>query len=399
VRNLQLATVTLPSYRGGCGGIDLFTGGFSFINSQQLVDAMKNIANNAMSYAFILALKTVSPLIENTTSGLQSWINRINSTNINSCETGAALVGALWPKTDIAQQEICESVGTSNNIFSDWAAARQGCGSAGQRSAVLKNGKQSDQFKDMILEDTNLAWQAIQKNAFLSADKSLAELFMSLSGTIITKNAGNDDQTNSFMVLPSLASDKSLIKALLQGGHAEVYHCDTQDQCLNPTVVKITISEQHALGTKVHALLLDMTDHIYNDTALTTEEIGLLESTGIPVYKMLNVEAAYYHDSDILDLSHYSNLIASSIVYQYIHESLQIVQTSASVLQYPDHILKEFMQGISQARSNVTIAKDQNFKELNQTLTLIENTRALERQLAGTLAANLQGNLNWARSM
>ena len=54
VRDVQIAQVQLPSFRSGCGGIDLFTGGFSFINSQQLVDLMNNIINNSMGYAFNL---------------------------------------------------------------------------------------------------------------------------------------------------------------------------------------------------------------------------------------------------------------------------------------------------------------------------------------------------------
>ena len=35
VRSEQIATVSLPSFRAGCGGIDAFAGAFSFINSDQ----------------------------------------------------------------------------------------------------------------------------------------------------------------------------------------------------------------------------------------------------------------------------------------------------------------------------------------------------------------------------
>ena len=50
VRDVQIASIDLPSFRSGCGGIDLFTGGFSFVNSQQLVNAMQNIINNSIGY-------------------------------------------------------------------------------------------------------------------------------------------------------------------------------------------------------------------------------------------------------------------------------------------------------------------------------------------------------------
>src|ERR1700730_8007444 len=52
VRTVQIAQLDLPNFRSGCGGIDLFTGGFSFINSQELINSMKNVMNNAAGYAF-----------------------------------------------------------------------------------------------------------------------------------------------------------------------------------------------------------------------------------------------------------------------------------------------------------------------------------------------------------
>lgn len=48
IRNYQLASIAPPSIRGGCGGIDLFAGSFSFINSEQLTALLRNIANNAV---------------------------------------------------------------------------------------------------------------------------------------------------------------------------------------------------------------------------------------------------------------------------------------------------------------------------------------------------------------
>jgi conjugative transfer pilus assembly protein TraH len=400
VRDFQLASVDLPSFRGGCGGIDLFTGGFSFINSKQLQAALKNIANNGVNYAFMLAIKSVSPLIANTMEDLQSWANKINNMNINSCETGAALVGSLWPKTDVAQQNVCESIGTESGIFGDWAAARQGCGDGGQRSDVLNRGLQEKEFKDLVLKDTNIAWQAILKNGFLAGDSNLAELFMSLSGTIIVRNNGGDKGSNTFITLPSLANNRQLLKALLYGGTAKIYHCDSTDKCLAPTSdYTITINKSEALESKVHDLLKNMVQHIYDDTPLTKEEIGLLQATPLPVYKMLNVQSAYVGDPAILDISQYSDVIASSILYQYIQENLDVVKRSASVLQYPQEILDKFQKGIDRARSEIETLRVDNYTRMNQTFALIQRTQLLEQQLLGQLSAKMGNNIKWADSM
>lgn len=137
VRDVQIVQVDLPSFRSGCGGIDLFTGGFSLVNSQQLVDAMQNIINNSLGYTFNLALESITPEIANVMKYINTLSNDINRANINSCETAAGLVGAAWPKTHVAQQQVCQDIGTSNGIFTDWAAAREGCSTGGDMTSTL----------------------------------------------------------------------------------------------------------------------------------------------------------------------------------------------------------------------------------------------------------------------
>ncbi len=399
VRNIQIASVQLPSKRAGCSGIDLFTGGFSFINSHQLEMGLKNIANNSANYAFLLALKSVTSLSANTMEDLQSWANKINRMNINSCETGAALVGSLWPKTQVAQQNVCASIGTQSGIFGDWAAAKQGCGAGGQRGQVLNRGKNDPRYRDMIMDNTNIAWHALQKNGFLADDPTLAELFMSLSGTLIMTSQDHGNGSNHFTVLPSLAADRQLLKALLYGGQAHIYHCDETQHCLHPTVTTITVSQRDALGQRVRQLLNDMVTHIEEDTPLTAQEIGLLNATPLPLYKMLNVQAAYVGDPDLMDLSQYTHVIASSILFQYINESLAVVKQSASALQDPQPMLTTFVRGMNEAKAAISEEKHQAYQTLNQTITLIERTQTLERQLAGDLSVKMAGNLRWANAM
>ena len=96
----------------------------------------------------------------------------------------------------------------------------------------------------MLLASGNIAWKALQKNAFLSGDTELAELLMSLSGTIILQSGSSDDASHQFKVLSSLAADNQLLKALLHGGSAKLYVCDTTsaDGCINPTIQTLNIS-------------------------------------------------------------------------------------------------------------------------------------------------------------
>lgn len=259
VRDVQIAEIDLPSFRSGCGGIDLFTGGFSFINSQNLVNTMQNVINNAKGYAFNLALESATPEIANAMKYMNTLASDINKMNINSCETAAGLVGSVWPKTHEAQQQVCQDIGTNSGIFGDYAAAHQGCGAEGQMTNTLNQA--SGPYKNLVLKNGNMAWKALMQNGFLQSDPALAEFFMSLSGTIIINNPGNSDNSNQqYKVLASLASDQSLLKALLHGGAAKIYQCDdtSVDGCLNPAVSTVQISQDEALETQVTKLLNDM---------------------------------------------------------------------------------------------------------------------------------------------
>src|SRR5262249_49351835 len=143
------------------------------------------------------------------------------------------------------------------------------------------------------------------------------------------------------------------------GGSAKIYTCDTfdADGCLNPSIQTVSISKNDGLQTQVRQLLSDMTDKILSDTALTQEEIGLLQATRLPVYKMLNVQSAFAGDKSVLDLTSYSDVIATDILFQYLEENMAVVHTSASSLQYPDTIMAQFEQSISRARASIQAAQ------------------------------------------
>ncbi len=398
VRDAQIASIDLPSFRSGCGGIDLFTGGFSFINSQQLVDAMQNIINNSVGYAFNLALESTTPEIANVMKYINTLSSDINRANINSCETAAGLVGSAWPKTHVAQQQVCQDIGTNQGLFSDWASAREGCGTGGSMTSVLNNAKNNPSYNSMLLASGNIAWKAIQQNDFLKSDTELAELFMSLSGTVIVQSGGSDTASHQFKVLSSLATDAALLKALLHGGSAKIYACDTADAdgCLNPSIQSVSISQNDGLQTQVSNLLSDMTDKILSDTALTQEEIGLLQATRLPVYKMLNVQSAFAGDKSVLDLTSYSDVIATDILFQYLDESMAVIHTSANSLQYPDAIMAQFEQGISHARGNIQAAQQNAYAQIAIASQLIEQTENIEQMLAGQLSSQLSNTLKWA---
>lgn len=397
VRDIQIAHMDLPTYRSGCGGIDIYTGGISIIKADEFVNSLQNIMNSGGSYALTLALEEASPIIANVMKYWNQAANFINQSNLNSCETAEALVGGMWPQTRAAQQRVCQDVGTGTGMFTDWAQARQGCGFGNKVQDAMNRGKADPRYKDLVLDQGNLAWQAIQKNDFLKNDQELSFLFMSLSGTVIIKNGGRSIEAKA-----SNATDKRLIKALLYGGDADVYYClDSTEPngCLELGIKKITIDRSNAFQKRIQTVLDEMVAKIRADIKLTDQEIGLLQSTPLPIYKMLNVQVAYNKLNSPIDVGGYADIIASDILFQYLEENLTLVKASSALLPYPEAQLNSFKQGMESALSAVREERKTAYQEVTKTTLLIEQTQFIEKLLAGSLSSQLSGTLSWAKNL
>lgn len=399
VRQINPVQINLPSFRAGCGGIDLFTGSFSFIDSEKLVQLGKQIASNSTGFAFQLGLETMSPVIAEKIGELQSILNEINNASINSCETAQGLVGSLWPKGDRSSKYICESLGTKQGIFSDFAAARHGCGNGGERASTLSQLSKDDKLKEHVPVNINYAWEALKKNSFMTGQKELSEIFMTLSGTKIIKVPANDDEPPKHRILDPKILDKNLISALLEGGEVEIYKCDEHDKCLNPKLKTITISSNDAFQHKVGKMLNDILGKINEDEPLNKNEIGLLNNvTVIPLYKILNVYSAYENSFALNDNAIFSEIIALNIIYKYLDDALKMVEKGSDFLDITDgDSYDKWEETIKASRTTILQRQNKGYARFNQTIAIIQNAQMIEKMLVGSLSNRLKDNLQWGR--
>lgn len=392
VRNAQLTSVQLPGYRAGCGGIDLWSGGFSHIKTEELVKMMKSIGSSAASYAFLLAIQSVSPQIYNTMNELNALATQVNQTNINSCEAAATMLGGVWPKTDQSSKHLCQAMGAKYGDFSDWAAARQGCGAQGKREGVLDNASKDPKYQDMLVGEFNLAWKAIQKNEFLIKDFDLAQLFLTLVGSIIsikkieqpTKPNEKPETTFEISCLPSRVDRDDVLKGLLHGGKSKIYVCDEVGRCLKPILKDVDIKDESSLARRTHKILDSLINKIYDESPLTDEEKAFLNSTRLPVYKMLNVMTAYRRGDCPLDIHYYTELIAFDILYKYILEVIDIVHDSVSDLrsaQVDEEHMNRFLKQLQHTRERILQKRQAAYQQMDATLSFIQATQTIEKQL------------------
>jgi len=390
VANHSLANFQAPSFGWGCGGVDLFTGSISFISKEDLVNTLRTIGSNAMSYAYGLALQQVTPQIKAVIDNLQATMQEINNANINSCRMAAQLVGGMAPKTQASTELYCSSKGLNLGKFSDYADAKHQCQKPGSRGEVNRETNVKDEFKQVLGDEFNLAWLAIKGNKFLSEDQETAEFILSLSGSIIARiDPGKDSPTSRY--LPSLATRPEFLKILVgarigekeTSAKIQLYQCDEEKECLNPSLPDEgrEVSKNNTFLQKVRTMTDSIYEKVLSDEESSPEEQGFINSTSIPVLRILAINAAYKNDTQPIAISELAEVIAYDILLRYVESVLDLVLEHMMQLknaQITDTSIKEFKDNIGKTQRLLLSERRSLLHHMQASIAVIERTKQME---------------------
>ena len=99
-----LVSVEPPRLQFGCGGIDAFMGGFSFMNFEYLVQKLQRILQAAPAAAFDLALKTLCEPCSNVIKSMNAMSDALNHLQLDDCKAATVIAArAMDPFTDNAK--------------------------------------------------------------------------------------------------------------------------------------------------------------------------------------------------------------------------------------------------------------------------------------------------------
>ncbi len=399
-RNYQLAALQAPSYRAGCSGVDLYGGGFSYINSDQLVAALRNVGQNAVSYAFMLGLRVISPQISNVLEWVREKAEMINKLNINSCEAAADLVGSF---VGIDAKENSQCVLTRYGNGDSMEDARQACGAGGERNATLAGSN----LNQIAFTNGNIAWRVMWNNLFLRNDRRLMEMMMNLSGTVILdKNLNDENAPLNVVTLPSILNTQraELLNALLDGSQSiDIQGCvsdTTEMACTRLTTKTVALGGSNGLRDRVATVMNGIADKIRTRQSLSSSELGLLGATRIPIYKILNVAAAMSDTVVSSQADKYADIVARDILFAYINDLLDMVVSSTAGTPFIKSDEGEhYMAGIAEARQQVALLRSENFEELSRYVDLIRETQLYERMLVASMSPALAESLRYSGSI
>ena len=403
-RNVQPFNLQLPHARAGCGGIDLFAGSFSFVNSAELVAMLKAVANNAVGFAFKLAIDSISPQISKVMEELAQKAEKLNQMNISSCETAQALVGGLWPKMESTRSTICESIGNSQGLFSDWAATRQGCNNGGKRDATIAANNNPAMADQLIGEPHNYTWDILQKSAqFSGFDQDFKELVMTLVGTIITQPS--TDPTVGGKVAMIGAADDSVVQALLDGTQTggaavKILRCDSADACLNPTLQPLVVQTVAAIRPRVRQLIQNMAVAIRANSAIGTNEKALLNVASIPLYKVLAVQAASHVAVGADEIDTIAEITSIDIVQAMLQNLLDsFAQSKTSLVKADEHTAAMWQASITEARQRIANRGVAISQRVEVTMRVIDRSMMLESTLQNSMTPGMTAALNFGRGL
>jgi len=382
VRNYRLVTLDLPEARTGCAGIDLLTGSMSIISGDKLVDFGKQVMASSGAYAADIMIATTIPELKNVRDFLQSTAQKVNQTSINSCEMAQNLVGGLWPKTAASQDKICNDQKRmgKQGAMNDYVAARMDCAGLGRKEG-MDQAAQNEKYKKQVVLDKNLVWSLLGDAGVVANSQELAELMMSLTGSIIIDKDGKVTQ------VPSLLEGSGLIQTLLgtPGAQSKIWGCDSKDKCLGVGLKSITISEEQSLTGKVRKLIHEIDQKLKEDGSPTQQEISFLAMTPLPIMKFLTVLNSTQYGATGSDIEAYATLIATDILQNYLRNLLQVVSVETHGSNLPEDIMNDLRKRIEVAMAQVSKLEPDIERKFTQKLELIENVARVEKQLASSL--------------
>ena len=395
----QLAAIQFPSAKAGCGGIDVFGGSFSHISAEEFKNMLRNITAALPGIAFQLALEAVSPLLGGLTKwakGLETWIN---NARINSCETAKAIVSTAAEAAGYSSQETCADLAIEMGLESDRDAARRRCGT--DRPSILASARSSTDpnVKNKAPFVGNLTWKALQYTGSYLDDQE-RELIMSIVGTVIfyPEDAARDPEP----IAPTISSISQLLYGQAAGTGTDVtqhlLRCNDYTNC--DVVTLNTGYTSTPFTAKVETMMRSIADKIATRTAIpnNSPEVGFVNQTTEPVYKMLSVGATI-PGSGLADslISQYRDVIAADYAYVFLERNLRLGMAALEKDYMLQQGQRERAQQIRQRAQAVLLQISQEKTALYQKVgsfrAVASHLEQLERQLRTSMPQHVMDML------
>lgn len=360
--NDYLVSASLPKMKSGCGGIDMFLGGFSFLNTDYLVQKLQNILAAAPAAAFDIALKTLAPQVSDTINTLEAIVDRLNNLQINDCKAAKALVAtAASPFSSImsdsvnaemksAQTDFMVSSGASDfyqgvsksfeSLQQTWSGNKPGAPNQVSQAASGSTAGCPSELLSIFGGGSVLENLASKKGM----SSTHAKLIRGFIGDVIIKNPSSTNSTYSSRYIPPCDPNQdfgTFLTGGAQGRDSSGGAC-TAITDTNANLINYVSTNMAAIANKIQ-----------NKTALSPPEVAFLNATPMSVALILKNAVATNTTGEVI--GKLSDITAKAFAYYMLAD---LVGRSNELQQLAQHVRsaqKENKSGASPASCQMSI--------------------------------------------
>jgi len=278
-----IGTIEPPRLRIGCGGIDAFMGGFSFVDFGYLVDKLQNIMSMAPVFAFKYALKSISESADDVIEDIEATIDLLNQIQLDECKAaktmGVYIADAVTDQGEEKARALTEfklSTGVED-LFTE------------VKETWLANNSETTPAENTDLESGCPAEINTLKNhrSFLdyycaahSIDAAFCNLLRGYTGDVIFQHDAVNNTTHVLNLSPCGGSNIKSFTALVEG------------TCrMNPGFTDTTTCAPYN-GAKIETWVANRLAGVYtamlNRNPLNAADAAFMQTLPDPVYSWLN---------------------------------------------------------------------------------------------------------------
>jgi len=281
-----LVTFEPPRLNFGCGGIDAFMGGFSFMNFEYLVQKLQRILQAAPAAAFDLALKNLCEPCSNVIKSMEAMSDALNSLQLDDCKAGKVIAAnILSPFTDNAKvhQEAEKNYDMLKGIYelphkiSEIWTSKEGKGE--RTKTELLAGCPAEVRAIYDTPGTSILQNIFDRRGY---DEKHVEVMRALVGDIMVSNFG--DNQNNFNPVPPCPGSKPADIFGFYSGTVYKRPLSGNDYSDCPLVTDANANLQEWAQKKLVAIYDKMRD---KSQPLTAEEESFVNVMPLPLFSAL----------------------------------------------------------------------------------------------------------------
>jgi len=414
-RAFQPFQITPPSIKAGCGGIDMFLGGFSFVNKDAFVQALRNFGQAAVGYFFMLALRSMAPEVAVTLEAINDIAQRINQFGMNSCQAAKLAVNSLAGKWFEDNRRDATDYARTVGEFVDNFDATLGINSGGVNKTMAEKYAQNyGKPKSLVTSsdigtvppvDVNLVhWVLKQSNQGLS-DEELSVIMSLVGPTVVIRSF--DDGAGGQVINdgkgPSLAFTDLVGSPDNSTENIKLWTC-ANAECTDLTQDTVAITSfsrmAYDLIEKLRAAIVARSNPL---TSLTQLERSILTLSSLPLARYAAMTQTTGIVSGAANAMQYdiAQLVALDAVSNLVRINGQILDKALASNSKLDNVLQERAEKIrdrlKDIREEINRYTMMTYALRGKPFEKMEELAKIERSMYSSLNANLAASARFAK--